>query len=109
VTESLNHFIPKFITDNNYAKIKTILLYSLIIQLITSILLTLFFFYGANFIAENYLKTSIASDTLKIFSLYFIGINLFQIISTFFMSVQNTLYSKIGDFMRMSTVLLFTL
>jgi stage V sporulation protein B len=100
MTESLNHFIPKFYTEKRFDKIKTILSYALISQIITWILLWSFFFLGANFIAENYFSNSQAWDILKIFSLFFIWINIFHIISTFFIAIQNTFYNKIIDFFR---------
>lgn len=109
VTESLNHFIPKFITEKRYDKVKSIIVYSFILQGITSILLTAFFFFGADIIAQHYLKNTAAVEALKIFSLFFIGINIFQIFWNFFLSVQNTFYSKLADLIRLFCVLLFTL
>jgi O-antigen/teichoic acid export membrane protein len=105
LTDSMNYFIPKFITEKRYDKVKSILSYALIIQMITWISITLFFFFWADYIATNYFKTNEASWILKIFSLFFLWINIFQIISTFFISIQNTFYNKIIDLIRM----LFTL
>lgn len=105
MTESLKHFIPKFIVENRYDKIKSILSYALIIQMLTWISIWLFFVYWSDFIANNYFKNPEATNVLKIFSLYFIWINLFQIVSTFFLTIQNTFYNKIIDFCRMMLIL----
>ena len=105
LTDSMNYFIPKFVTEKRYDKVKSILSYALIIQMITWISITLFFFFWADYIANNYFKTNEASWILKIFSLFFLWINIFQIISTFFISIQNTFYNKVIDLIRM----LFTL
>ncbi len=106
ITDSLNHFIPKYITEKKYDKIKSILCYALLIQLTTWIIIWLFFILWAEYIANNHFKSIEAKNILKIFSLFFLWINLFQIVSTFFISIQNTLYNKIIDFFRMFFTLL---
>ena len=101
MTESLNHFIPRFFTEKRFDKIKSILVYAFCSQMITGILLGLFFFFWADFIAENYFKSPQATEILKIFCLFFIGINMFHIATTFFIATQNTFYNKLVDFFRM--------
>ena len=109
MTESLNHFLPDFITKKRYDKVKSILAYAIIAQLTTWILIASFFFFWADFIANNYFKTTEAAWILKVFALYFLWINIFQINSTFFMAVQNTLYNKLIELFRMSFVLISVL
>lgn len=108
MTESLNHFIPNFITEKRYDKVKTILTFAFLAQMITWVSLALFFFFGADFISNHYFNSIEASSTLKIFSLFFLWINIFQLLSTFFISIQNTLYNKIIDFFRLLFVLVTT-
>ncbi|MBT4387048.1 hypothetical protein HOD31_00170 [Candidatus Woesearchaeota archaeon] len=43
--ESINHFIPKFVTQKSYDKIKSILIYALIVQTFTGITIALLFFF----------------------------------------------------------------
>lgn len=105
--ESLNHFIPKYYTENRFDKIKSILFYTLIIHIVTWVSLWLFFFYWSDIIANNYFKNSWAIEVLKIFSLFFIGINIFHIISTFLIAVQSTFFNKLIDFFRMTFSLFF--
>lgn len=109
MTESLKHFLPDFITKKNYDKVKLILIYAIIAQVSTWLIIAWFFFFWADFIANNYFKTTEASWILKIFALYFLWINIFQIISTFFIAVQNTLYNKLIELFRMSFVLISVL
>ncbi len=109
MTESLNHFLPDFITKKRYDKVKSILAYAIIAQMITGIIVALFFFFWADFIANNYFKTDEATWILKVFALYFLWINIFQIISTFFMAIQNTLYNKLIALFRMSFILISVL
>ena len=100
MSESLKHFIPKYIIEKRYDKVKTILLYAFIIQIITSFFIAWFFFFWADYIANNYFKTNAAKDTLKVFAFYFIWINIVQTINNFFMSIQDTFSYKIIDMTR---------
>ncbi|MDP2090221.1 MAG: oligosaccharide flippase family protein [Candidatus Gracilibacteria bacterium] len=109
LTDGMNYYIPKFITENRYDKVKSILAYTIIAQLITGMSIALFFFFGSEYIANSYFKDPVAGDILKIFALFFLGINIFQVISTFFMVIQNTFYNKILDFSRTIFMLLFIL
>ena len=84
LTESLNHFIHKYVSEKRYDKVKSILIYSLIIQIISWLIITLFFYFWAEYISVNYFKTTEAITSLKILGFFFFGINIFQIISTFF-------------------------
>ena len=109
MSESLKHFIPKFVTEKKYNKVKSILFYAFFIQIITSILIALFFFFWADYIANNYFKTETAKETLKVFAFFFIGINILQTINSFFMAVQDTFYMKIVDTIRMSFIMISVL
>lgn len=100
MAESLKHFIPKYVTEKKYNKVKSILFYAFFIQIFTSLLIAGFFFFWADIIANSYFKTPEASEILKIFAFFFIGINIFQTISNFYMAVQDTFYQKITDFIR---------
>lgn len=105
MTESLNHFIPQFVTEKRYDKVKSILFYALFIQIITSVFIASFFYFWADFIANNYFKTAAAVETLKIFAFFFIWLNIFQTISQFFMAIQDTFTNKIAELFRMLFVL----
>jgi len=114
MTESMNKFIPKYVTEKRYDKVKSILIYAFLMQFITWLIIASFFYFWADFIWENYFKSTIASWILKIFAFFFLWINIFQIISTFFISIQNTFLAKIIEFFRMifilfSIILIFVL
>jgi len=109
MTESLKHFIPQFVTEKRYDKVKSILCYSLIAQVVSSTIITFFFFFWADIIANSYFKTPEAVNIIKIFSLYFIWINIFQVIGSFFIAIQNTFLNKIIEFFRMGFVLISVL
>lgn len=108
LTESLNYFLPKFIATKDYSKTKSVLVYSLISQLITSILIWAFLIWWNDFIASNYFHHKEASSILFIFAFFFFWSNLFSIAYTFFQAVQNTLYQKLIELSRMWFTLFFT-
>ncbi len=109
MSESIKYFLPKFITEKRYDKVKTILTFAFLIKMITWISIALFFFFWADFIANNYFKSLEAAKALKVFAFYFLWINIFQILSIFFISVQNTFANKISDFIKMIFILLCVL
>lgn len=109
ITESILYFTPKFITEKRYDKIKTLLFYGFWVQMFTSILLTLFFFFWADIIGKYYIQDERAIDVLKVFSLFFIGINIFELTTNFFQAVQDTFYAKLSEFIRMLTILMTVL
>lgn len=109
VGESLKYFIPKFFEKKEFQKIKSILTYSLVTQLFTGSLLVSLVFFGADFISESYFKDPLAKPVIQVFSAFFLGINIFNIIAHFFLAVQNTLYYKICEFVRMFFILLSTI
>lgn len=104
-TESLKYFIPKFVEEKNYDKVKSILFYSLFLQWFTSFLIAIFFYFWADFIALNYFKSQEAIEILKNFSIFIIWINIFQTLNNFFLAVQDSFSYKITEFLRMIFIL----
>lgn len=101
LTDSLNYFIPKFITEKRYDKIKSILVYTFLAQILTWVSIASVFFFGADYIWNHYFENPDAASILKVFAFYFSGINIFQVLSTFFMAVQNTFYNKVTEIVRL--------
>ena len=106
MTESMNYFIPQYLQKKDYSKVKTIIFYAFFTQVLTWIIIALFLFFGAEYIAVNYFKSEIAESILKIFCLYFLWINVFQVFNNFFNVVQNTFYSKMTEFSRMLFIMI---
>ncbi|MCP4524248.1 MAG: polysaccharide biosynthesis protein [Candidatus Gracilibacteria bacterium] len=109
MAESMKYFIPKFVTEKRYDKVKSILTYALFAQIITSLIIATFFYFGAGWIAENYFKTDAAKETLQIFAFFFIGINIFQTLNNFFLAIQDTFYSKLTELIRMGFIMISVL
>jgi O-antigen/teichoic acid export membrane protein len=109
MTESLSYFIPKYITEKRYDKVKSILVYAFWAQTITWIIIALLMFFWADFLSEHYFESEASKNIIQIFALYFLGINVFQVFNGFFLVIQNTFYNKIGDLLRMLFTLFFIL
>ena len=106
MTESLKYFLPKYIEKKDYSKVKTLIVYAILTQIITWTIIALFLFLGADYLALHHFNSEKASDILKIFCIYFLWINIFQVFNRFFLVVQNTFYNKITDLLRSIFVLL---
>jgi O-antigen/teichoic acid export membrane protein len=108
MSEMIKYYLPKFREEKKYSEIKSTLTYAFLTQIITGALLAAFFFFWAESIALHYFKSPLAIDTLKVFSLFFLGINVFQIIINFFLALQNTFWYKFLEFVRMVGILTAT-
>lgn len=101
LTESLNYFLPKYIIKNDYARGKYLLILTGSTQIVTSTLVSIWLFFGAGWLAENYFHTEAARWVIQILSLYFIGMHLLQVILTFLNAIQNVKSQKMIEFFRM--------
>lgn len=59
-TEALHYFLPRFAVEKKYAEFKTVLLYALISKLVSSTILGIFFFFGAEWLSRVYFENSAA-------------------------------------------------
>lgn len=112
LTEALNFFLPKYIVEKDYNKFKSVLAYSLIAQIPTSLLIWIILFFSSDYLSVHYFKAwKIALETqysLKVFCLFFIWMNLYSIVNTVFWATQNTKFQKWTEFIRMVAILAFT-
>ena len=109
MNESINHFVPKFVTEKRYDKVKTILAYAFIAQMGTGVTIAAGFFFWADWLALNYFKSESAIIALKIFAFFFLWINIIQVLSMFFISIQNTFAQKITELIRTWCTLIGTI
>lgn len=109
MAESLNKFIPDFITKKRYDKVKSILLYSIIAQAITWWIIFILFYYWSEFLSIHYFHDIRSEKIVKIFAFYFLWTTFFHVIYVFFQAIQNTFLQKIIELIRMIFILGFTL
>lgn len=108
LTESLQYFLPRYWIKKQYNYIKTSLYLSLFVQIFTAILIALFLWLWAPWLAQHYFHSPSAVVILKYFCFYFLGINLFQILQSIFIAFQNTFASQFVEFIKMRSVVWFT-
>jgi len=109
LTESLQYFLPRYWLKKQYDYIKTSIYLSLFAQIFTAIIIALILWVWAPWLAEHYFQSPSAVVVLKYFCFYFLGINFFQILQSVFVAFQNTFSFQFVDFVRMRSVVIFTL
>jgi len=108
MAESLNKFIPDYITNKDYAKVKTIFFYAISTQIFTWIIIFLAFYFWADFLSINYFHDTKSLEIIKIFAFFFLWTTFFHVITIFFQAVQDTFMQKIVELIRMMFVLWYT-
>jgi len=82
-------------------------------QVPTSLFIWWLLFFGSDFLSIHYFNSKeLAQETayvLKVFSLFFIWMNLYQIVWTVYGATQNTKYQKWTEIIRMLSILGFTM
>lgn len=109
MTESLNFFLPKYIVKNDWKRVKSLMSYALVAQIISSSIIATWLYFWSSWIAIHYFHTALAKPVLEIFCFFFLWMNAFQMTNTFFGAVQNTKSQKWTEFIRMIWSLVFTL
>lgn len=77
-------------------------------QFVSGFLIAGLLWFGADWLADRYFKTPDAVLLLRYFALYFIVLNLFQVISSLFIAVQNVKRQQAVEAVRMRTVVILT-
>lgn len=108
-TESLMYFLPKYWIWKKYDYFKTAVYLSLFIQIVTWLLIAIIIFFGADYLALHYFHSPEAWDILKVFCLYFLWINLYQVWHSLYMSFQDMFLDKFVEFVWRFSVMLFTI
>ena len=108
LTDALQYYLPKYLLRKDFARAKGIMIVTFSIQAISGLLIGWGLYYLSDRLALSYFNTPEAGVLLKFFGLYFLVINFFQVIQSFFFAVQNIKLEKFIEFLRMLFVLLAT-
>lgn len=108
-TESLNYFLPRYLINKEYSKVKYLLRFVFMLQIITSIIIIWAFFVFGDFIAIHHFHNPKAAELLHIFALFFVGMNMMHICTSLFSASQDTKLQKATDFVRMLATMIWTL
>ena len=109
LTQSLKYFLPKYWINKQYDNFKTAIFLSLWIQILTWILIASLLFFWADFLSNHYFNNPNAANILKVFCLYFLWINIYQVIMTVYEAFQDVFQAKLIEFIRMWSIALFTI
>lgn len=108
MAESLNKFIPEYVTQKRYDKVKTILVYALLAQVVTGGIIFCVLFFWSTFLGLHYFHDSRAIEVIQVFSFFFLGFTFFHVLNVFFQAIQNTFLQRFTEFLRMIAILWFT-
>lgn len=108
MAESLNKFIPEYVTQKRYDKVKTILVYALLAQVITGGIIFSVLFFWSTFLGTHYFHDSRAIEVVQVFSFFFLWFTFFHVLNVFFQAIQNTFLQRFTEFLRMVAILWFT-
>lgn len=101
LTESLQYFLPHYLIDKDYIKAKSLLVTTWVIQFASGIVVWAWLWFAAPRLATHYFESDLAILVLRWFCLYFLVINLFQVMQSLFLAAQDTKTSNGIDAARM--------
>ncbi len=104
LTQALQYFLPQYALAKDYAKTKTIIILTRLVQFGGGIVIWAWLWYFAPQIAELYFQNSQTTSILRYFSLYFLLVNLFQVLQSIFTALQHVKYQYTVDAVRLWTV-----
>ncbi len=107
--EAIGFYYPKYLAAKDYNKAKTILVFTLVMQLISSIILASLLWFFSWLIAEHYLNTPWADMVIKIFWGYLIFNILYNFVDGVFMLYQDAFWNKIISVINYIVLVILTL
>lgn len=101
MVESLNHFVPKFISQGKNEKVKSFFIYAGSCMFLTSLVCAATLWFGANWLGDVYFGDMETVVILQYFCAFLILSNIQHFLSTIFLIYQDTKYSKGLDALRL--------
>lgn len=108
MTETLKYYGVKFYEKKKFNELKSTFYYTLLTQFFIAGILSIIIYFTADFLSANYFHSSEATNTLRIFSLYFIFFNLLRPISSFFLAKMNFFWERFQFFMYPTLILIIS-
>lgn len=107
LTEALNYYLPRYRLegDDGVKRTKTLLLVTVIAQFVSASLITVGLYFWRDFLSLHLFRTPQAADVIIGFIPYFFLVNIFQVVTTIFMSYEEPKYPKFAEFLRQLTSL----
>lgn len=109
LTEALQYHLPKYRIQKKYNAFKTSIFFTFIIQAITGLLIAWVMSFWSNFLADHYFHSPASASIIKIFCLYFLGLNFFNILYSIYIAFQDVIQYKIIEGLRYYVTLIFSI
>lgn len=108
LTEALQYHLPKYRIQKKYNAFKTSIFLTLIIQGISWLVIGFLLFFWANYLSVNYFHSPESANIIKIFCLYFLGVNFFNMLYSIYIAFQDVVQYKLIEFIKSYITLGFT-
>lgn len=108
LTDALQYYLPKYILKKDYLRAKGLMVFTFSMQALSGLLIGWGLYFSSNWLAIRYFDSPDAGYLLKFFWLYFLVVNFFQVLQSFFFAIQRVSTEKLIEFCRMWFVLLVT-
>lgn len=109
LTEALNYFLPRYWIEKKYNFFVTAIFSTLWVQLTTWVIIAAsIYLWLGDWLALHHFNDPKAAEMLNIMMLYFLWINLFQVIQSITITFQDTFQNKFAEFVRMFWIMTFT-
>ncbi len=108
LTEALVYFLPRYWIKKKYNFFVTALFSTLVMQITSWFLLAWLLYYLSDWLAFVHFRDVRAGEMLRYLLFYFIGINIFQVLSAFFNSFQDIFTYKFVELCRIWSVAAFS-
>lgn len=93
---SVAYLVPKFIKQKEFAKAWNVYKYDQIIEISTSVIISIILFLLADFLAVNYFKVPIAKNLIYVLTIYFVSNSFLEALTKMFTGLQKEhFYSSI--------------
>ncbi len=110
LSHSLKYFLPTFYLQRKYDAMKTSLLLTLLMQLGSAFLIIAFLWGGwAERLSIHHFHNSSALPVLRVFLVYFLGINLYEVITIVMRAFQDVWHDNISYVFRMRSTTIFVI
>lgn len=109
LTEAIQYFLPHYFINKEYSKAKSILVFTLISQFISSFLIIAILLIVAPRLATHYFHTPLALPLLQIFCICFLILNIFQVVQSLFIATQKVKWSQGIESIRMRSIVAFVI
>ena len=105
---SLSYYFPKFFRKKDYKTCWNLYTYDQLIELMTSVILSVILFISAPWIATHYFKVFEAEYLIKIFCVYFIANSIVSALHKLYNGMQQELYYSSMECIRFLFLVLIT-